>query len=225
MFKALNLKAAVRRAVVVGAVLSAAVASQAAVISYTSQLLSGVGTGSQLDNTSLLKFNPILGTLTGVTVTYGTFEFSESSITNLTAKPRLASQTSFATDSLNVSTGVTINVGGSDTASTTSGGFFTLGGGATSDLVAFSNGAGGASYFAAGDLAEFTGPGTLVVTNNTTTGGSAVGQGTYFAFTNNFAEGQATVTYTYTSTVPSPAAAATMLIGVVGGIARRRRSA
>ena len=37
------------------------------------------------------------------------------------------------------------------------------------------------------------------------------------------AEGQATVSYNYNA-VPSPAAAATMLIGIVGGLRRRRNA-
>jgi len=223
MFKGFYLKAAVRRAVVVGAVLGATVAAQATVISYTSMLLSGVGTGVSSDTTSLLQFNPGLGTLTSVTVFYADFAFSESSITNLTTKSRYASQSSFASDAINVSTGFTINTGGFVTASTSLVSP-ALGAGLTSDLTNSNFGGGSSTYTSASDLAEFTGFGALSVTNTTTTSGSAVGQGNYFAFTNNFAAGQAAVVYTYRS-VPSPAAAATMLIGVVGGLARRRRSA
>lgn len=224
MLKESTLKTAMRSAVVASVVLGATVAAQATVITYTSSILSGVGTGSQMD--TLPKFNPMLGTLTSVTVSYADFAFSESSITNLTTKTRLAHQSSHASDTINVSTGVTINVGGTLMASTLNplvGTFFHLGAGSTSDIVDAQFGGGSSNYSLAADLAEFTGPGTLSVTNQTNTGGSAIGQGSYYAFTNNFAEGQASVSYNYNA-VPSPAAAATMFIGIVGGLRRRRNA-
>jgi len=223
MLKEQTLKVTARRAAIIVIALGAAVAAQANVITYNMAFpLSGVGTGTQMDTTSLLKFNPSLGTLTSATITNFDYAFSESSITNLTAKKRFESQSSFASDKIKVSTGGLISVVGSISASTSQSG--PLLGGVTNDLVDAHFGGGSSTFTSMLDLAEFTGLGTLTVTNNTTTSGSAIGQGSYSAFTNNFAEAQASVTYDYKS-VPSPAAAATMLIGVVGGIARRRRLA
>jgi len=222
MFKALTLKAAVRRAVVVGAVLGATVAAQATVLTYTSQLLAGVNTGTQADHLSIPQFNPSWGTLVSVTVSYANFAYSESSLTNLTSVTRVEVQNSFASDNVSVTSGA-ISVGGGVSAST-SYGPGPIAGGATNDLIDQQFSGGGAFYTSAFDLAQFTGLGNVFVDNATVTSGQFGQQGNYYGFSFNIGEGQAQVSYNYTN-VPSPAAAATMLIGVVGGLVRRRKSA
>ena len=221
MSKSTTLKATIWRAVVASTVLGAAVAAQANVLSYTSQVLAGVNTGTQIDHISIPQFNPTWGVLQSVTVTYGNFAYSESSLSNLTTSTRFEIQNSLAKDSITVKSG-SITVGGSVTASTSYSG--NIAGGFTNDLIDQQISGGTSTFTLPADLAQFTGLGNVFVDNNTITSGQFGQQGNYYGFSFNIGEAQAQVDYNY-RTVPSPAAAATMLIGVVGGFVRRRKSA
>lgn len=202
-----------------------AVASQAAVYSQAIPAFYD-NTGGADQTTLLQQFNPSWGTLLNVTISYWNGAAATNTVTNIDIEAGTYNNSAFSQSDFQVfptaspfygyyntqvasdsHSGVVLNPGDSDT---------------VSSLVIDTN---TMSDSTPSLLAAWTGLGTI--TAYQASFGIAGGDGDHQVQNAGFEEAASfgTLTYEYRSVVPAPAAAGTMLIGMIGGFVRRRRSA
>lgn len=174
--------------------------------------------------TMLNQFNPALGSLTAVGMFYYNVAYGQNTVTNIDGTPGTFSNMVYSESYLSVYDSTATYGLVDDLVVSNSASGIALAGGASNTISA---GNGYYAFQASYDpsfLAAYTGMGSVYAYQASL--GYAGGSGDHQVQNGGFEESAsaAVLIYQYNA-VPAPAAAGTMLIGMIGGFVRRKRSA
>jgi len=201
-----------------------AAASQAFTVTYPINFFLD-STGGASSTTSVPMFHPWMGTLTSVSLAYHIGAIGGNDVTNIDAVSGVFDNFVYSESYLSVHNAANTAALGDDLIVQDSHTGVALAPGGVDSVFAY-NEYDNTIWGTAGVMAGFTGGGNLVVDQSSlgfaVAGGTAQTQSTG----SEAAISYGYLTYEYTKNpTPAPAAAASMLIGMVGGLVRRRKSA
>ncbi len=203
--------------------ITVAVAAQASVIVQVIPFFYD-NTGGADQTTILNKFDPTLGKLTKITIDWANYATASNQVTNIDAASGTFSNSAFSeSDFLVAEDTFSYGLFDQNIVSDNHNGVSLAPG--ESDLVSVASLYTASAYTSnPGALAAFSGVGTVIAYQASF--GIAGGAGDVQVANQGMEEAASvgTLTYHYT-TLPAPAAAGTMLIGLLGGFVRRRKSA
>jgi len=201
-----------------------AVASQAAVYVQTIPTFTDTSGGDSM-TTMLAKFNPSWGTLLAVTIGYTNTASGSNTVTNIDVAPGTYNNSVHSDSTISVyEDSLTYGITDMRNADASANGFLLNPGSSDTESAADSISTSISSSWS-GVLSAYSGAGNVIVTQSSFGIASGTGDHQVQNAGSEFAQSYGLLTYEYRPAVPAPAAAGTMLIGMIGGFVRRKRSA